>query len=233
LAQDISVEPECEIIVGRKIAGIDGSFANAKSARKLHLPFFSGEIGSTIAIELESSGKSALKKELIAPYTPDLTMTLRANEATILQAWLAARYRRASFADEFDRRLTRDAKKAYEKLLKIFKSTSEDIIAVFFDVDQGVEIARHGPADVYELAIYLLYSVEKDPDKARGVATKAAAEITSVFEQQFRVGQEWQNIQLVHCLPISEEAMTARMDRMLKRWNLDYVSLKEGQSLLH
>src|SRR3954454_9772667 len=106
LAQDIGIEPECEIIIGRTIAQTDGNFANAKSVRRLHLPYFSAKVGSSIAVELESGAKSALKKELIAAHVPDERMVLRTNELTILQTWLAARYRRSSFSDEFDRRLT-------------------------------------------------------------------------------------------------------------------------------
>jgi hypothetical protein len=232
LAQDTSAEPNCEIVIGRKIASVDGNFANAKSIRKLHLPFSKGD-GTTVPIELEAAAKTAIKKDQIASHLPDASILLHANEATILQAWLAARYRRASFADEFDQRLTKNAKKAYEKLLRIFKATSEDIIAVFFDVDQGAEVIRKGPDDVYELVIYLLYSVDKDPEKAKQAATKAAADITRIFKEQFESGGRWQNIELIDCQPISEETMTVRMDRVLKRWNLDYISLKEDHLTLN
>src|SRR5271166_411944 len=82
----------------------------------------------------------------------------------ILQRWLAARYRRSAFPDEFDRRLERTGVR--DRLSKILKSAGTLVAAIYFDVDQGEEISRTGPDDPYTLAIYLLFSTDADPQAA-------------------------------------------------------------------
>jgi hypothetical protein len=173
LAQEIANEPFCEIVVGRTIGAQDGNFANAKSVRRIHLKITRTPSGGEVVVELDAAAKTAISKERLAIHVPDKSLVLSYNEATKLRAWLSARYRRASFPDEFDRRLTKDAKKVYENLIKIFKATSDDIIAVFFDVDEGAEVNRNGPEDAYELFVSLLYSVDRDPEKAKATAQKS------------------------------------------------------------
>jgi hypothetical protein len=38
--------------------------------------------------------------------------------------------------------------------------------------------------------------------------------------------QRWSAIELLHCTPISDEALTYAMSLRLKRWNADYISLR-------
>jgi hypothetical protein len=232
LAQDQAVEKFCEVIIGREIDGkdLDGNCANAKNVRRLHMEFSAGS--EKITVELEANQKLLVDKARLASYQPSDVARLSANEKTILRSWLAARYNRASFPDEFERRLTKGAKKAYEKLVKIFKATGDDLIAIFFDVDKGREIDRDGPDDPYELVIYVLYSVEKDPDKAKAVATGAVEAIRTIFEKEFFVGEKWRNIELASCDAISEAAMTVRMSRQMNRWHIDYMSLRENQPVI-
>jgi len=198
LAQSVETEPICEVIVGRKILRQEGNFANAKSIRRLHLKMSTASDGVAI-IELDAGAKGLIEKGSLASHVPDGSFALDVSEGTILRAWLGARYNRASFPDEFDRRLTKEANKAYGKLLKIFKATSDDIIAVFFDVDGGKEVDRAGPDDTYSLAIYLLFSAETDPEKAKRTAAAAAESITKIFREHFLVQHKWQNIELVSC----------------------------------
>jgi hypothetical protein len=91
---------------------------------------------------------------------------------------------------------------------------------------------RKGPDDAYELSVYLLYSVDRDPEKAKATAMNVAQEITRIFREHFFVQQKWQNIELLSCDVLSEEGMTVRQGRLLKQWNLDYISLRDNQPLL-
>jgi hypothetical protein len=162
LAQDPSVEPLVEVIVGDRIGAADGNFSYAKNARRLHLTFSGGSEHFTV--ELLARFKIAIKKEELVEYEPAETTKLTVAEHAILQRWLAARYRRAAFPDEFDKRLGETGLR--DRLDKILKSTGSSISAIYFDVDYGEAVFRSGPRDPYTLSIYLVYSTEIDPEAA-------------------------------------------------------------------
>lgn len=220
LASEASSEPFCEVIVGKKILDQEGNVTRAKNPRKLHLNFSDGCVACVI--ELEAQKKRLLPKTDLLSHVPSSSASPSLDERTTLQAWLSARYARASFPNEFDRRLKDQAKKSYGKIVKIFEKNEAHLRAVYFDVD---ETERKTPDDVYALTIFLVYDVEVDPIKSKAAADKAAADIKSIFEQEFKQNGHWLNIELVECIPISENAMSLRAARYAKRWHLDHLSL--------
>ena len=224
LAQDPSVEPMAEIIVGRRIATADGNFTYAKNARRLHLTFSGG--GEHLTADLIASCKSAVVKDQLAEYEPVETVKLTSIERTILQRWLAARYRRAAFPDEFDRRLERTGIR--DRLGRILKSAGTLIAAIYFDVDQGEDVSRAEAGDPYTLAIYLLFSTETDPEAAEQAAETAKLAIKRAFRDKC-ISKEtgtWHDIELIECEAISDRAMTVQQAENLKRWSADHVSLR-------
>ncbi len=140
---------------------------------------------------------------------------------------MSARYFRPSFPDEFDKRLTRDARRAYEKFIRIFKRHADNLVSVYFDVD---EEERQGPEDVYPLSIYLVYNVDKDGGKDS--ATTAAVEIDKVFREEFLATGKWLNIELVQCDPVPESAFSVRAARYFKKWHLDHLSLRDDDQVM-
>src|SRR6266700_6256699 len=63
LVESSEIEPNCEIIVGRKIEKGDGTFAGAKNPRCLHLPFSAGEMRMTA--EFLAKDKRQIEKSSI------------------------------------------------------------------------------------------------------------------------------------------------------------------------
>ncbi len=221
LAADPGSEPFCEVIVGKKIAEQQGNFTRAKSVRKLHLNFSAG--CRACVIELEAQKRKLLSKTDLSNHRPSNSTILSIDEKTTLQAWLAARYARASFPDEFDRRLTREAGKSYKKIVKVFEKYAEHLRGVYFEVDES---ERVGSDDVYPLTIFLVYDVEgDDPIRSKEAAEAGANEIQSIFEEEFKEDGNWSNIELVECMPVSENAMSLRAARFAKRWHVDHLSL--------
>jgi hypothetical protein len=152
-------------------------------------------------------------------------MELTPENRSVLQRWLAARYRRAAFPDEFERRLRETG--VDERVKKIVEPLGTHLIAIFFDVDEGRELERKGADDPYILRIDLLYSTERDPIAALNAAEQAASAISAAFRERcFVAGKGWQGLELVSCEPISDEAMTYRMSTQLKKWNAEYLSLR-------
>lgn len=227
LAQTCANEPSVEVLVGRFIEELHGNYMHSKNLRKLHLPYTRGE--QQCVVELLATGKLVLPKagEVgLVSHQPEPKFQLGPNEQAILQSWLAARYRRAAFPDEFDRRLN-DETGLRDRLVKILKLHGLHIPAIFFDVDEGEEAKRNGPDDVYTLTIYLLYTTHTDPELAESEAKKAKDAIEAAFKKECRdENGKWRWIELRDCDVMADTAMTYHQSVVLKKWQADHVSLR-------
>jgi len=222
LAQSIENEPVCEAVVGFTIDKLDGRYGWAKSARGLHLSFSAGRValnGDFVAID-----KIQIPKIALADHVPAENVRLNYNEFTILQKWLALRYRRASFPEAFERRLD----KLHDKILKALTGTESNIVSLYFDVDQGKDVERVDADDTYDLSIYIVHSADTDQKTAMAAATRIQQALTQSFRNVFYKNGKWQEIELRVILPVSEEAITARQARRFKQWNIDHLVLRAG-----
>jgi hypothetical protein len=224
LAQHAGIEPSVEVIVGRRVNAADGNFTHGKNPRRLHL--FAVEAGDTMCVELTATARQSIPKENLVGHAPSATTVIDAANRATLQFWLAARYRRSAFPDDFESYL--DKKGIARRLAKILEPLGNHIVAVFFDVDEGVERAHESADDPFTLSIDLLYSTGIDPTAAEVAATQAAEKIKKVFRDRCfdAKSQRWTAIELVECTPISDEALTYAMSLRLKRWSADYISLR-------
>jgi hypothetical protein len=223
LVESDDIEPNCEIIIGRTIEKVDGTFAAAKNPRRLHLSFSAGK--NKLAAEFVATDKQQLKKSLFLTEKPDDEIRLSQSEHFALQSWLSVRYHRPIFPDEFDNRLRAKPSEVHKRLASAIKATGNDLIMVLFDIDAGKEMNHNGADDPYILDIYLLYNVSEDPSRAEATAKKAAQSIRGIFRAYYYKGSRWQNIQLRDCLPISEDALSMYKWRLLKPWHFDYLSV--------
>ena len=228
ITADAVSEPLVEIVIGRRIDRL-GADANAKTARRLHLPFLQGN--TVVPVEFVITTKAALRKEAVLAAKPSADMSLSAKARETLQRWLAARYHRAAFPEEFEARLKAKPGKLNEKIVKAMDDAGEHVLAVYFDLDNGEEHERNGADDVYMLTITLLYDTTKDEEAAYAVAEKAAEAIEKAFEDALYSNGKWRAINLLSCDIASDNAMSVAASRMLKLWRLDHMSLKEDPPL--
>lgn len=235
LAQPSNGEPFVEVIVGRflDLDEIDGNYAHTKNVRRLHTLCSAGD--SRRAVELEIQRRTAIPKDSpgerrpgLADFTPCAAHRLTASERKALQYWLAARYHRSAFPDEFDRRL-KDTGVA-ERLSKAFKDSGIHIRAMFFDVDQGEERVHSGSDDPYDLHVILVYATQLDPEAAESAAKSMAKRIEKIFEGPCRVQRDgmdiWEWIELTGVEIISDEALSYAQSLQLIRWQADHISLR-------
>ncbi|MBI5142029.1 MAG: hypothetical protein HZA20_07540 [Nitrospirae bacterium] len=215
-------EPHVEVIVGYRIQKLNGLNTHAKSPRTLHLEF---EGNKPLLAEFVSAEKRSILKESLIDFTPDNDSRLSPSELVTFQLWLASRYRRSAFPNEFERRLS--AAKLSDKIAKAVKPHGKMITAVFFDVDEGQEICHEGLDDVYVLDVTLLHTTEPDFYAAEAAANQAQAEIEQAFRARLFNAEtgNWQGIELRYVDVISEEAMSYRQSKALKKWRLDHISL--------
>ncbi|WP_192983354.1 hypothetical protein [Pseudomonas sp. EggHat1] len=235
LAQPPDTEPFVEVVLGTFLDGApNGNYTNCKNLRRLHVGF--SATGEEVHVEIDTNRRALIPKDAVdnprhglSEHLPSPSHRMTNREHGVFQRWLAARYRRAAFPDEFDRRLKEETKIA-EKLAKAFKDTGNHITAVFFDVDGGTENARNGADDPYELVVTLLYATDVDPAAARAAAVAAAETIRSIFEARCRPSKDsddaWIWIELVDIEVISDEALSYAQSQLLKKWQADHISLR-------
>ena len=223
LAQAPEGEPVVEVFVGRLLADRDGNCTHSKNARKLHVEFAGAAI---FWGEFEATAKTSVGKLELYAFSPRPDVHLSQENHAIFQMWLASRYRRSAFTDEFERRLTAKEFKLHERIAKAVKPHGELISGVFFDVDGGAEITRDGPTDTYTLDITILHSAEPDFDAAATAADTAAKEIEKAFKSKlFDPTKMWRHIELRFCDPVSESVLSYQQFKQLKRWRLEHISL--------
>lgn len=223
LAQAPEGEPVIELVVGRLIADKDGNCTHAKNARKLHVEF----VGATVFwAEFEATAKVSIDKLAFIDFGPRTDAQLSTESHAVFQMWLATRYRRSAFPDEFERRLTSREFKLHEKIGKAVKPHGELIVGVFFDVDEGIDTTRDGPDDTYILDITILHAADPDFEVAEKAAEAVAKVIAKAFKEKlFDVTKTWQHIELRTCEPVSESVLTYQQFKQLKRWRLEHISL--------
>jgi hypothetical protein len=223
LVQSPDREPEIEVVLGNRIAGLDGNYTYAKSSRILHIKL---EGDRPLFAEFTATGKRKIPKEDLLDFVPDDRLKLSPSGLVIFQRWLASRYNRPAFPDEFERRLVKETRLA-DQIAKAVKPHGEMITAVFFDIDEGSDIVHAGSADPYLLGITLLHTVDPDPVRAESAANSAKTAIENAFRTKLfneRSGT-WKNIELGYIDVISEEALSYRQSTFLRRWRLDHLSM--------
>ncbi len=222
LAQAPEGEPVVELVVGRLLTDNNGNFTHAKNARKLHV-----DVAGAVHFwaEFEATAKVSIDKLALNAFDPRPDAHLSPESRATFGMWLASRYRRSAFPDEFERRLIKEFK-LHERIAKAVKPHGELIAGVFFDVDDGAEVTRDGPDDTYTLDITILHSADPNFDAAERAAKAAVKDIEKAFKDKlFDPTKTWQHIELRSCDPVSESVLTYQQFKQLKRWRLEHISL--------
>jgi hypothetical protein len=168
------------------------------------------------------SARSANKRFLSEPFKQEIRLTQ--DEHFDLQVWLAGRYHRPIFPDEFDRRLKARPAEVHRKIANLIKGAGTDLVAVLFDIDAGREI-KHEADDPYVLEMLVVHSVTEDPSKAFATANRVASQIRGLFRQYFQKDGKPHSIDLTNCLAVSAEAISLNRFRSMKPWNFSYSEI--------
>ncbi len=215
-------EPSVEIMTGTRIRALDGNATHGKSARTLHLGFHRD--GDLIPVQLRARDKRPLDKHALRRYAPDAAWSLDADNLSILQRWLASRYRRAAFPEAFEACLQKT--QLDKALVNVVKPLGALVRAVYFDVTEPQESeTAEGPA--YDLGIVLVYDAYQREGSAE--VEKAAVAIAKRFRKTLEHGGRSRPyaVEFRSCEAVSDEALTYKQSLELKQWRLDYLSLRD------
>lgn len=219
----LQVEPDIEVIVGRRIQKGDGNYFWAKAPRTLHID--AQHRGSGAVIELVATSKQTIPKQVLAAFTPDTSYELPGKSLSALRSWLGVRYNRAAFPDPFVTRLSQF--KVDKRLAKIIEPVGNLLSAVYFDVDGGKESDR-SDGTPYELKIVLVYPPGDDPEQSADDAEKIETAINNLFEEKHfdQASKKWNGIALKQCISISEDDLPVSKAKLLTQWRLEYMTIK-------
>lgn len=215
---DLAREPEIEVVAIRLVDALDPNCANAKNPRLLHLSAFRS--GTPVFVEAAATNKLKLSKLALSTFTPDNSFQIELSQLRVLQDWLASRYKRAAFPDSLAALLSRVEK----TIEKIGKENPAAILDVFMLYEPDEPTLQAG--ERYELWINIVYSTEIP--NAKSAAEASATRLRQRFEGQFKKNGVWAEIELVECVAVSEAEFTYQEMTRMKRYKLEYISLKES-----
>jgi hypothetical protein len=222
IAANPRIEPNIEVIPATFLPEEDGSLTHAKDPRRLHLTLTKPATGQKCFAEFNATEKRQISKEQLANALPSDDYFLPAKELEILRRWLAARYRRHAFSDEFEKRF----RKVEDKLREALKKSSSHLRAILFDLDDDSGADSTGAESPYALDIYLIYTSQSNPGESLRVAESTKEKIEKAFKNKYKQSGEWTEIELRSCEVVSDKALTYSQYLELAEWRSEGLSLK-------
>ncbi len=199
-------DPTVQLIKLHVVDVLDGNLTFGKNPRRLQM-----ELG-TERIEVRVAEILTLNRTILTRTTPDLTIA--EPQRRMLASWLAARYARPAFADEFNRRLE-PARRGIEKILK---ATGKHISGIY--VATTLEELPTGTP--YRVAMAFTMTAD-DFD-----IPEVFAEVSSAGDEVAALIGSADGINLASLKTVSERDVSLAHLRIYARW--DYESLSHRDS---
>jgi hypothetical protein len=214
---DLLAEPDVELAAARLIDQANPNFTHAKNTRFLHVRV--SDSGKDKFAELSAAKMLTIPKRELAVFLPNNKCQILLPEILVLQDWLASRYKRAAFPDQLNELLS----KVDKTLEKVGKNAPHAIRAVYVEYEPENPVLEQG--ELYEVRIHIVFST--DTPNAEKVALEASERVKARFKQQFMKDGKWQRLELRDCRALSDTAFTYYDITKMKRYRLDYISLKQ------
>lgn len=202
---DFEREPNCEVIP-TTIEDVDGNLRYGKNPRRLQLQ----QDGRVYTLDI--ANRVAVPRPSLASIVP--TGQLTPANARLMQSWLAARYSRPYFADEFNARL----RPAQRQVSKLLGQRGAAISGVFLAVSR----AELPEEESYPVAILIAMEREDYEDGLK------AAEAQEATDRLAMLLDSCTGIEVVRAELLPESEITLDLMRTFSRWDYDYISFRGG-----
>lgn len=203
------IEPNVELIVGRLVDAADNNLRHGRNPRRLHLDVKSGTGSTVVAFSIHE--RLLVSRAVLENHSPHASVRLRAEDRRLLCEWVAKRYVRAAFPDEFNER----ARAACKKIEKELKRDGEHVTGLFLMIDPDRELA----ADVEYRAIL---RVTARRETLTDIATEQR--LVRVANTIATALGTCKGILVEDHQLVSEGEFTLEDLRFFKRWDWDYRS---------
>lgn len=226
VVQSLEVEPSLELVKATPITCdhelYNGGFFNAKSARRLITP--SPTSVREHYLHFDVKDKLQIPRGFLFSHQDIRPCCHLADSSGItFKTWLAMRYNRASFPDEFNERINR----AKNKLVKgLEKQVNGDPVCMFveglyFNISPETELDR---GKDYELNCFALI-----PSDVPLEILDKVENCMGVFASD--LGKERVVVQSMDALVMTMAEVTVEELRYYKRFSLEQLTLKHGESI--
>jgi hypothetical protein len=214
LVKPKEVEPKVELLHGRTRNELKPGLPYGQSPHMLHIEFM--QQGEGKVLELCAVDKFSVDKTKLVNTDPDPDSAIGQKGLHILQLWLAARYNRAAFPDDLDRRM-----KPIKRKLQSLDAKAITGVWMKYSPDEN----RLDDKVPYELWVKIVYSTSEFDAKVK--AEQEAKGLRASFERFFLDGDLWRFIDLQTCEAIPDTAFTLRDFDYYKPWRLEHLSLRQ------
>lgn len=155
LHHSLTNEPTIELLIATRIAHEDNLFIHRRHPRKLHFPIVQNN--ASVWFEANICNRHYMERQLLAGHHPDLGMQIHQDDVKTISQWIASRYLRHAFPDNFVKRI--DHKKI-RKLLKQKKSAY--LSGIYLHLSSDDELTDDEP---YEIEIVGTITTDDFGDK--------------------------------------------------------------------
>ncbi len=215
LVQNADIEPFVELIPCMEITKAEPLYENGRNPRLLHIPSIRPPEPDQW-LEISIHDRFRVRKEALADLSVDQSTRLKDHDVRLLSRWIAKRYTRTAFPDEFNLRL----KTVDGQLERLFKSQpGQTVTGIFLDVADE----EHPQDKPYAIAVRITAKTAAWNDEGLCTALQS-------FEERFSsILDGCEGIVIaeddIHTLP--EEDLTLADLRRFRRLDKDYRSLPE------
>ena len=134
-------EPTIEVIIASPIVKQDNSLIHRRHPRKLHFPVRKND--GTTWFETHIRDRYYVGRDILAKYSPNQSLQLHQDDIKTISQWIASRYLRHAFPDNFVKRIDR---KKIRKLLKQEKSAY--LSGIYIRLSSYDELPDNEPYDI-------------------------------------------------------------------------------------
>jgi hypothetical protein len=215
-----------EVIVAEMVVKEDPQLSYAKNPRRLHLAY-EGINTAPLILELRHGDRHSVPKADFAERAvKDHSLALPVDAKRVLKQWLAARYGRPAFPNEFEKRLRKG--KVERKIAKILEPDAKYLVGLFFDLGEqrGTEAVEGEP---YALSVSVVYDANEGGADARRAAERVAMQLRELFENTYGKPDVATEIALDACEAVADTYLTLADLRRVDQWRLEYISLRDGE----
>jgi hypothetical protein len=134
LHSSYGTEPTFEVLKATPLCSEDGNYTYGKNPRKFH--FQLKRNGSTCAYEISIHQRCFLERPLLEEYDPDHGTKIESTVVETIARWLAQRYRRSAFPDEFNLRWQGER----DRIKQILKRGGKLFTGIYLRLDSTDEL---------------------------------------------------------------------------------------------
>lgn len=219
-----------EVIVSRVLDRKDKQFEKARNPRQLHYSSSAAQPADYRHVVLRHENLVRVSvQDFFATARRDDRYGIDQTEKRSLKQWLAARYGRPAFPNDFEAHLRKPygKKQTVEKAIAEIVSDEEGLlVGVFLDLgDFRTEDPPKG--EPFGLSIYVVYDASEAPEKARSYGEAIAERLTDLFVEAYGQEDVATEIALEHCSAVADLEFRLSDIRRTDQWRLEYVSLRQ------